>query len=174
MDAGGGCGLPGIWQSVRHDTAIRRYPARIPNADGATGAAVASSDDGRADDGNAQSRRHDRRRRDGARVDGTRDSHARRGHARSNANAGHADECHTRRAAALARTKTICERAWGPCSALYRTNGKGGPTDLTRTYGNSDATWSRELDTLSGTGLIYKRGQKYVLTELGQGWAQQQ
>lgn len=53
-------------------------------------------------------------------------------------------------------------------------NGKGGPTDLTRTYGNSDATWSRELDTLSGTGLIYKRGQKYVLTELGQGWAQQQ
>lgn len=50
-------------------------------------------------------------------------------------------------------------------------NGKGGPTDLTRAVGNSDATWSRELDTLSGTGLIYKRGQKYVLTELGQGWA---
>ncbi len=53
-------------------------------------------------------------------------------------------------------------------------NGKGGPTDLTRAFGNSDATWSRELDTLAGTGLIYKRGQKYVLTELGQGWAQQQ
>lgn len=53
-------------------------------------------------------------------------------------------------------------------------HGKGGPTDLTRAFGNSDATWSRELDTLAGTGLIYKRGQKYVLTELGQGWAQQQ
>ena len=77
--------------------------------------------------GMPKSRRHDRRRRDGARVDGTRDSHARRGHARSNANAGHADECHTRRAAALARTKTICERAWGPCSALYRTKRQGRP-----------------------------------------------
>ena len=52
-------------------------------------------------------------------------------------------------------------------------NGKGGPTDLTRAFGNSDATWSRELDALAGTGLIHKRGQKYMLTELGQGWSQQ-
>lgn len=49
-------------------------------------------------------------------------------------------------------------------------NGKGGPTDLTRAYGNSDATWSRELDALAGTGLIYKRGQKYVLTDMGRAW----
>lgn len=52
-------------------------------------------------------------------------------------------------------------------------NGKGGPTDLTRAFGNSDATWSRELDALAGTGLVHKRGQKYMLTELGQGWSQQ-
>lgn len=50
-------------------------------------------------------------------------------------------------------------------------NGKGGPTDLTRAFGNSDATWSRELDALAGTGLIYKRGQKYVLTEMGLSWS---
>ncbi|MDO4436531.1 MAG: ATP-binding protein [Coriobacteriaceae bacterium] len=55
---------------------------------------------------------------------------------------------------------------------LIAQNGKGGPTDLTRAFGNSDATWSRELDALASTGLIYKRGQKYVLTDLGQSWAQ--
>lgn len=54
---------------------------------------------------------------------------------------------------------------------LISQNGKGGPTDLTRAFGNSDATWSRELDALASTGLIYKRGQKYVLTDLGQAWS---
>lgn len=54
---------------------------------------------------------------------------------------------------------------------LIAQNGKGGPTDLTRAFGNSDATWSRELDALASTGLIYKRGQKYVLTDLGQAWS---
>lgn len=52
-------------------------------------------------------------------------------------------------------------------------NRSGGPTDLAREHGASPATWSRELDALASTGLAIKRGQKYVLTELGQAWTQQ-
>lgn len=49
-------------------------------------------------------------------------------------------------------------------------NGQCGPTDLAQAAGSSTATWSRELATLSETGLAIKRGQKYVLTELGRTW----
>lgn len=50
-------------------------------------------------------------------------------------------------------------------------NEKGGPTDLSRAFGYSEATWSRELDLLAGIGLIHKRGQKYTLTEVGRLWS---
>lgn len=36
-----------------------------------------------------------------------------------------------------------------------------GPTDLTRAYGYSGPTWSRELSTLVSLGLVRKIGQKY-------------
>lgn len=49
----------------------------------------------------------------------------------------------------------------------------GGPTDLARTFGNSNGTWSRELATLSKVGLVHKPGQKYVLTDMGRAWLQQ-
>lgn len=49
-------------------------------------------------------------------------------------------------------------------------NAQGGPTDLSRLYGSSNATWSRELDTLSKTGFVHKPGQKYVLTDMGRSW----
>ena len=52
-------------------------------------------------------------------------------------------------------------------------NGKGGPPDLTRALGRSDATWSRELDALASTGLVHKPRQKYVLTDMGKAWVEQ-
>ena len=68
---------------------------------------------------------------------------------------------------------------YGPCCAgaaallfIYQ-NGKGGPTDLTRALGRSDATWSRELDALASTGLVHKPRQKYVLTDMGKAWVEQ-
>lgn len=50
--------------------------------------------------------------------------------------------------------------------------GQCGPTELTRTFGSSVPTWSRELDKLAESGLVIKRGQKFHLTELGQTWTQ--
>lgn len=50
--------------------------------------------------------------------------------------------------------------------------GQCGPTELTRTFGSSVPTWSRELDKLAESGLVIKRGQKFHLTELGQAWTQ--
>lgn len=47
-------------------------------------------------------------------------------------------------------------------------NGSCGPTDLARAFGSSNPTWSRELATLADTGLAIKRGQKYLLTKLGE------
>lgn len=52
-------------------------------------------------------------------------------------------------------------------------NTQGGPTDLTREYGSSNGTWSRELDKLARAGLVHKPGQKYLLTEMGQVWMQE-
>lgn len=52
-------------------------------------------------------------------------------------------------------------------------NTSGGPTDLTRAFGSSNGTWSRELATLSKVGLVHKPGQKYVLTDMGHTWLQQ-
>ena len=51
-------------------------------------------------------------------------------------------------------------------------NQVAGPTELTRTLGNSVSTWSRELEKLAESGLIIKHGQKYHLTELGVAWTQ--
>ena len=53
-------------------------------------------------------------------------------------------------------------------------NGSGGPTDLADTYGESTPTWSRELATLSTTGLVVKQGQKRILTDMGRAWLEQQ
>lgn len=43
-----------------------------------------------------------------------------------------------------------------------------GPSDLSRVYGESQPTWSRELQTLEEQGLVRKDGQKRKLTAMGQ------
>lgn len=42
-----------------------------------------------------------------------------------------------------------------------------GPSDLARTYGESQPTWTRELQTLEEAGLVRKDGQKRRLTAMG-------
>ncbi len=66
----------------------------------------------------------------------------------------------------------VSERGAQALLFIYQ-NGKGGPTDLTRALGRSDATWSRELDALASTGLVHKPRQKYVLTDMGKAWIEQ-
>lgn len=66
----------------------------------------------------------------------------------------------------------VSERGAAALLFIYQ-NGKGGPTDLTRALGRSDATWSRELDALASTGLVHKPRQKYVLTDMGRAWVEQ-
>lgn len=66
----------------------------------------------------------------------------------------------------------VSERGAAALLFIYQ-NGKGGPTDLTRALGRSDATWSRELDALASTGLVHKPRQKYVLTDMGRAWIEQ-
>lgn len=66
----------------------------------------------------------------------------------------------------------VSERGAAALLFIYQ-NGKGGPTDLTRALGRSDATWSRELDALASTGLVHKPRQKYVLTDMGKAWLEQ-
>ncbi len=50
-----------------------------------------------------------------------------------------------------------------------------GPTDLTRQFGSSQPTWTRELQRLEKAGFVHKNkgAQKYVLTDLGRTYAQQ-
>lgn len=50
-----------------------------------------------------------------------------------------------------------------------------GPTDLTRQFGSSQPTWTRELQRLEKGGFVRKNkgAQKYVLTDLGRSYAQQ-
>ena len=43
-----------------------------------------------------------------------------------------------------------------------------GPKDLVDAYGNSQSTWTRELQLLEQAGVITKRGQKRFLTPMGQ------
>lgn len=50
-------------------------------------------------------------------------------------------------------------------------HGACGPTELAAAFGSSTPTWSRELDTLAGQGLVMKHGQKRILTEMGRIWA---
>lgn len=42
-----------------------------------------------------------------------------------------------------------------------------GPTDLTRAYGGSLSTWTRQLQELEDQGILRKRGQKRYLTSAG-------
>lgn len=42
-----------------------------------------------------------------------------------------------------------------------------GPTDLTRAYGGSLSTWTRQLQELEDQGILRKRGQKRYLTNAG-------
>ena len=58
--------------------------------------------------------------------------------------------------------------------AYLAQNGQCGPTELSRAFGSSVPTWSRELDGLVNTGLVVKHGQKFHLTELGQARMAQQ
>ncbi|QWT17602.1 ATP-binding protein [Collinsella sp. zg1085] len=48
-----------------------------------------------------------------------------------------------------------------------------GPTELRGAFGSSTATWSRELEQLTSAGLVIKRGQKRMLTDMGRMWTQQ-
>lgn len=45
-----------------------------------------------------------------------------------------------------------------------------GPSDLVRTYGGSNPTWSRTLKSLENEGFLLKRGQKRYLTKKGRGY----
>lgn len=45
-----------------------------------------------------------------------------------------------------------------------------GPSDLTREFGESQPTWSRELKALDEKGLLKKEGQKRHLTEVGRAY----
>lgn len=47
-----------------------------------------------------------------------------------------------------------------------------GPSDLTRAFGKSAPTWSRELAALEREGGVRKQAQKYVLTTVGRTWAE--
>lgn len=49
-----------------------------------------------------------------------------------------------------------------------RTHDSVGPSDLSRSYGESQPTWTRELQSLEEAGLIRKDGQKRRLTAMGQ------
>ena len=48
-----------------------------------------------------------------------------------------------------------------------------GPSDLARTQGGSQPTWTRELQTLEDQGFVRKDGQKRRLTAMGQAYVQQ-
>ena len=86
---------------------------------------------------------------------------ARNGHAH-NGRAGSAGECN------------FCQppRSAGPFFLM--SNATCGPTDLGHVFGSSPATWSRELSNLQRSGFIHKHGQKYMLTETGRAWIEEQ
>ena len=63
----------------------------------------------------------------------------------------------------------ISERG-GQILTFLLQHGTCGPTELTRAFGSSVSTWTRELDTLQESGFVVKRGQKRVLTETGRAW----
>ena len=49
-----------------------------------------------------------------------------------------------------------------------------GPTDLAQAFGSSNATWSRELESLAAAGMVIKQGQKRILTDMGRMWIDQE
>lgn len=87
--------------------------------------------------------------------------------------AGAAGQGYTQIAAAPAQQGPYVSERGAAALLFIHQNGKGGPTDLTRALGRSDATWSRELDALASTGLVHKPRQKYVLTDMGKAWVEQ-
>ena len=65
----------------------------------------------------------------------------------------------------------LTDRGWQVLSYL-KDHDSVGPTDLARSLGGSQPTWSRELQTLEQDGLLIKRRgeQKRCLTELGKAY----
>ena len=59
--------------------------------------------------------------------------------------------------------------------SYLKANPTVGPTELTRSFGSSQPTWTRELQKLEKAGFIRKNkgAQKYALTDLGRTYAQQ-
>ena len=59
--------------------------------------------------------------------------------------------------------------------SYLKANPTVGPTELTRAFGSSQPTWTRELQKLEKAGFIRKNkgAQKYALTDLGRTYAQQ-
>ena len=58
--------------------------------------------------------------------------------------------------------------------SLLMSNTTCGPTDLGHVFGSSPATWSRELANLQKSGFVIKHGQKYMLTDTGRAWIEEQ
>lgn len=58
--------------------------------------------------------------------------------------------------------------------SFLMSNATCGPTDLGHVFGSSPATWSRELSNLQRSGFIHKHGQKYMLTDTGRAWIEEQ
>ena len=58
--------------------------------------------------------------------------------------------------------------------SFLMSNATCGPTDLGHVFGSSPATWSRELSNLQRSGFIHKHGQKYMLTDTGRAWMEEQ
>jgi hypothetical protein len=59
--------------------------------------------------------------------------------------------------------------------SYLKANPTVGPTELTRSFGSSQPTWTRELQKLEKAGFIRKNkgAQKYALTDLGRTYARQ-
>ncbi|MGN0076177.1 MAG: ATP-binding protein [Parafannyhessea sp.] len=74
----------------------------------------------------------------------------------------------------MAAAPTLSERGRTVLGYLLM-NQAVGPTDLTRQFGSSQPTWTRELQRLEKAGFVRKNkgAQKYVLTDLGRSYAQQ-
>lgn len=58
--------------------------------------------------------------------------------------------------------------------SFLMSNATCGPTDLGHIFGSSPATWSRELSNLQKSGFVIKHGQKYMLTDTGRAWIEEQ
>ena len=78
------------------------------------------------------------------------------------------------------RSATASEFSWvnlsqrgGEVLQYLRSHESVGPSDLARTLGGSQPTWTRELQALEDQGLVRKEGQKRRLTSMGRAYLQQ-